>query len=202
MTNSRKAGQIIKAKHSQKIGKLLSSTALAMTGLLTLAAHPAQALDALATPTGEQVVGGSATFNRPQTGTLDINQSTNRVVIDWDSFNIGTNATTTFIQPGKGSLAVNRVTGNHEDPTQILGTLNSNGTIMVLDKNGVLFGKNATLNVGGIVASTGDVDNAAVMRGDSKLIFSNFGGWLRRQRRHNQCCGRRPRRVRFADHCE
>ena len=162
------------SSRKNKLGNLLSTTTLAATTLLAMAAHPAQALDALTTPTGEQVVGGSATFTRPDAGTLNVNQGTNRVVINWDSFNIGTGATTQFYQPGRGSLAINRVTGNHEDPTQILGTLKSNGNIMVLDKNGVLFGKNATINVGGIIASTGDINNKAAMH-DKKLTLGNFG---------------------------
>ena len=140
-----------------KLSKFLATTTLAAAGMAVMA-HPARALDALATPTGEQVVGGSASFDRPAAGQLNINQSTQRVVINWDSFNIGTNATTQFIQPNSSALAVNRVVGAGEDPAQILGTLKANGQVMVLDRYGVLFGDHSTINVGGIIASTGDVD--------------------------------------------
>ena len=47
------------------------------------------------------------------------------------------------------------------DPTNILGRLNSNGALFILDENGVFFGENAVLNVGSIVASTGDILNQA-----------------------------------------
>ncbi len=160
---------------SRKLMSLLSTTTFAAAGLLAMSSHPARALDEMATPTGEQVVGGSASFDRPDIGQLNIQQNTNRVVINWDSFNIGTKGKTEFFQPGSGSLAVNRVTGNHADPTQILGTLKANGRIMVLDRNGVFFGKDSVINVGGIIASTGDVDTDAVMRGDSRLELGNFG---------------------------
>jgi filamentous hemagglutinin family protein len=153
--------------------KFLSTSAITLG--LALVASNAYALDDLATPTGEVVVGGAATFDRPSEGMLNINQSTDRVVIDWDSFNIGGKATTEFFQPNSGSLAVNRVMSRGSDPTQILGTLKANGQVMVLDRNGVLFGTNAKIDVGGIVASTGDVDNAAVMNGDRKLTLGNFG---------------------------
>src|ERR1035437_7655772 len=154
---------------------LFSTTALVAAGLVALSTQPAFAVGDLETPTGGQVVGGSATITLPQAGQLDINQSSNRTVINWNTFNIGQSATTQFFQPGSGSLAVNRVTGAGSDPAQILGTLKANGQVMVLDRNGVLFGKDATINVGGIIASTGDIDTSSVMNGDSKLVLDNFG---------------------------
>ncbi|WP_435640265.1 right-handed parallel beta-helix repeat-containing protein [Micavibrio aeruginosavorus] len=156
------------------VNKFLSTSALTL-GLIASASATANAMDANTTPTGEQVVAGSANFDRPDTSTLNINQNTDRVVINWDSFDIGSNAKTEFFQPGSGSLAVNRVTGRNSDPTQILGTLKANGRVMVLDRNGVVFGAGSRVDVGGIVASTGDVNDDAVMRGDTKLELSNFG---------------------------
>lgn len=153
--------------------KFLSTTALTL-GLMALGV-PAMAMDDFTTPTGEQVVGGAASFDRPAAGTLNVNQSTDRVVINWGSFNIGKSGKTEFFQPNAGSLAVNRVTGADNNPTQILGTLKGNGRIMVLDRNGIFFGADAVLDVGSIVASTGDVDNNAIMRGDSVLTLNNFG---------------------------
>ncbi len=152
---------------------LMATTAMA-AGLIA-GAHQARALDGLATPAGEHVVGGAATFDRAAPGQLTINQGTDRAVINWDSFNIGKSATTQFVQPSSKSLAVNRVIGGHSDPTQILGTLKANGNIMVLDKNGILFGRDSRIDVGGIVASTGDVDTASIMGGGSKIDLHDFG---------------------------
>lgn len=154
----------------------LSTTALAAAGLVALYATPAKAIDDYTTPTGENVVGGSASFSRPSQGLLNIDQHGNRVVINWDSFNIGAKAKTEFFQPSSSSLAVNRVTGDHADPTQILGTLKANGRLMVLDRNGVFFGAGATIDVGGIIASTGDVDTAAVMSGADVFDVTGVGG--------------------------
>lgn len=161
--------------------RLLSTTTLnrsiklvVATGAMALSAAPAWAVDDLATPVGEAVVGGAASFERPEAGQLNIHQSTDRVVINWDSFNIGKNASTQFYQPGSGSLAVNRVTGSNQDPTQILGSLKANGRVMVLDRNGVFFGPNSRVDVGGIIASTGDVDTASVMNGDAVLQLKNI----------------------------
>lgn len=161
---------------TRKLSRLLATTALAAASLVAMGTSAkADPVDALETPAGEQVVGGAATFDRPDPGVLNINQSTDRVVIDWQSFNIGEKAKTEFFQPSSSALAVNRVVGKGEDPAQILGTLKANGKVMVLDKNGVLFGKNAVIDVNSIVASTGDVDTQSVMNGDTKIELKNFG---------------------------
>jgi filamentous hemagglutinin family protein len=143
------------------------------TALITSIAlmHPAKsyAVGPLETPTGQTVVGGAATFANPVAGQLNINQSTDRVIINWNSFNIGANATTQFKQPKSSSLAVNRVLSPGTDPTQILGTLKANGRVMVLDRNGVIFQPGSTVNVGSIIASTGDVSNATVMSAATKI---------------------------------
>lgn len=151
-----------------KLATLLTTTAMTAAGLVA-AASPARALDDFATPTGEHVVGGAASFDRPAEGALNVFQNTQRVVINWDSFNIGAKAKTEFFQPNSSSLAVNRVTGAGTDPTQILGSLKANGQLMVLDRNGVFFGRDAQIDVGGIIASTGDVDPAAVMSGADRI---------------------------------
>lgn len=135
------------------------------------------ALDNHALPSGGVVTGGSASFDYSNPGQLHVHQGTDRAVIDWDSFNIGRDALTEFHQPSASSLVVNRVTGNG-DPTQILGALRANGNVMVLDRNGVIFGQNSRVDVGGIIVSTGDVNTARVMNGDATLQISgaNTGG--------------------------
>ena len=152
---------------------------LLTTALFLMPSAQALAVDHLATPGGETVVAGAATFDRPAAGQLDVNQTTNRAIINWDHFDIGKDAATRFNQPGTNSLAVNRVTGAGDDPTKILGRLEANGRVMVLDRNGVLFGKTATVDVGGIIASTGDVSNADVTDGNSQIeIFDADQGFV------------------------
>lgn len=150
-------------------------TTLAVAGLI-IGSTPgvAFAIDVGATPQDGKVVAGSADFSNPSLNNLIINQKTQRVVIDWESFNIGTQASTEFKQPKSSSLAINRVTGKSGDPTQILGTLNSNGRVMVLDSNGVLFGKTARIDVGGIIASTGSIDVNQVMSGTETINITNI----------------------------
>lgn len=141
-----------------------------------LHASPAWPLDDNALPSGGNVVGGSASFDYSTANELHVHQSSDRAVIDWDSFNVGENALTQFHQNNASSIVVNRVTGSG-DPTQILGSLKANGIVMVLDRDGVIFGEGSRVDVGGIVASTGTIDTAAFMdSGSVHLSDIDTGG--------------------------
>lgn len=133
----------------------------------------AMAIESNALPSGGTVVGGSAGFDYTIPNELHIQQHTDRTVINWDSFNIGQNALTQFHQNSSSSIAVNRVTGAGIDPTQILGTLKANGIVVVLDRNGVIFGQNSVVDVGGIIASTGNIDDQSFLNGDSFLSLKD-----------------------------
>ncbi|HRK98751.1 MAG TPA: filamentous hemagglutinin N-terminal domain-containing protein [Alphaproteobacteria bacterium] len=161
----------MKAKVS--LSRLMVSTAIIAVGAAWLST-PSFAVD-LELPTNPNVVGGVSSVATPSAGVMNITQSTGRAVIDWDSFNIGEDASVQFFQPGSNSLAVNRVISAGINPTRILGELKANGRVMVLDRNGVLFGANSVVDVVGIVASTGDVTNASVMSGATILTLSDFG---------------------------
>ena len=113
-------------------------------------------------PTGK-VTAGSATITNTVPGTLVINQNTGNVVINWQSFNIAAGETVQFVQPDSNSVALNRVTG--ADPSSILGNLNANGKVFLVNPNGILFGKGASVNVGGLVGSTLGISDQDFMAG-------------------------------------
>jgi fibronectin-binding autotransporter adhesin len=148
---------------------LLGSVAIAALILGSLP-RPADAASATV-PQGGTVIAGQATFAYGN-NSLTVNQTSTRTVIDWSSFNVGAKSTATFIQPTASSIAVNEVTGT--DPATILGTLKSNGQVFILDPNGVLFGKTAKVDVGGLVASTGQIDHSAFMSGGSTLDITGM----------------------------
>jgi filamentous hemagglutinin family protein len=152
---------------------LLSTTAITAIGMMSVAT-PAFAIDAGELPTGGSVASGEAGFS--YTGNqLDVNQTSNNVVIDWATFNIGGDATTQFNQPGSSSIAVNRV--GDVNPSQILGSLRANGQVVLLNSNGVFFGQNSTVNVSGLLVSTGQVDADAFMN-DGTINLSNVNSNL------------------------
>ena len=81
-----------------------------------------------------------------------IRQLTDRAIVDWQSFSIGGNESVLFLQPSDLSVILNRVTGG--DPSSILGRLEANGNVFLINPNGILFGPNSVVNVGGLVASS------------------------------------------------
>lgn len=135
--------------------------------LLTLPLSPALAAadSALETPVAAHLPDGveyTHAQGSPHIRTLRQDANTPRAVIDWQSFNIGEDATVIFDQQaGNNSITVNRVVGGGTDPSNILGKLAANGTVVILDSNGVIFGKSAVIDVGGIVASTGTLADTA-----------------------------------------
>ena len=108
----------------------------------------AQAVPTL--PTGLQVAQGQASAVT-KGNQLTITNS-NGAILNWSSFSIGAANAVNFVQPSSTSQVLNRVTGN--DPSQILGSLSSNGRVWLLNPNGVLFGQGAQVNVAGLVTST------------------------------------------------
>lgn len=78
-------------------------------------------------------------------------------ILDWQSFSIDANHGVHFQQQDAASQVLNRVTGN--DPSQIFGSLTSNGNVWLINPHGVLFGEGARVDVGGLVASTLDISN-------------------------------------------
>ena len=119
---------------------------------------------AVAGPNGGTVVGGSATIQGAGTGTVTINQSSQKAIINWNTFDIGNGETTTFNQPNSSSIALNRVVGGL-GPTQLLGTLLANGQVFVINGDGILIGPNAVINTAGFLATTNDIRDADFMAG-------------------------------------
>ncbi len=121
-------------------------------------------------PTGGQVVAGSASVG--QSGaTMTINQSSQRAVIDWQTFNVGAAATVRFNQPSASSVTLNRVLDSN--PSQIYGRVTANGQLFFTNPNGVYFGPNSSVDVGGLVATTHSISNTDFMAG--KAAFSRDG---------------------------
>ena len=122
-----------------------------------------------ANPGGASVVRGQVAFTRPDAATFNITNSPG-AIINWQQFSIAPGETTRFIQQGAGSAVLNRVTG--QDPSRILGSLQSNGRVFLINPNGVIFGQNAVVNTAGLIASTLDIANRDFING--RLHFSDL----------------------------
>jgi filamentous hemagglutinin family protein len=134
---------------------LLATTALSAS----LCAWPVLA----AGPEGETVAAGNAAISRPDGQTTTINQFSQRAIVDWRQFHVSEDHTVNFIQPGADAVILNRINGG--EASRIMGTLNANGTVMLVNPDGILFGPNSRIDVGGLVATTHDIANDDFMMG-------------------------------------
>lgn len=117
-------------------------------------------------PTGGQIAGGSGEIS--QSGNvMTIHQATSKMAVDWQSFSIGAGHTVNFVQPNASSVALNRVLGS--DVSVIQGALNANGQVFLINPNGVLFSPSAQVNVGGIIATTLNMNTSDFMAGNYKF---------------------------------
>ncbi len=126
---------------------------------------------ALAGPTGGVVTGGEGVIEQAGTETT-ITQGTDRLSIDWDSFNIGSDERVQFIQPSQSSVALNRIVGN--GGSQILGQIDANGHVILVNPNGIFFGRNSSVNVGGLIASGLQINPDDFINGN--LVFEGLEG--------------------------
>lgn len=112
-------------------------------------------------PVGPSVVHGTASIASAG-NTMTITNSPN-AILNWQGFSIGAQQGVYFQQQNAASQVLNRVVGN--DPSQILGSLGSNGQVWLLNPHGVLFGQNARVDVASLVAGTLDISNADFLAG-------------------------------------
>ena len=133
-----------------------------------------------ANPENGVVVAGMAEIGEGLDGHLAISQSSNRAIINWESFSIAHGELTQFLQPGADSALLNRVIA--DNPSAIHGALQANGKIFLINPAGIMVGPTGAIDVNGFVASTLDVPDASFMAGGDMIFsgasengVSNFG---------------------------
>ncbi|WP_444920791.1 filamentous hemagglutinin N-terminal domain-containing protein [Microbulbifer sp. CnH-101-G] len=126
---------------------------------------------AYAGPEGGVVTGGKGTID-VDGKTTTIDQTTDLLSIDWDSFNLSPEELVKFLQPDSSSIVLNRILG--QDPSTIHGSIEANGHVILVNPRGVLFTETATVNVGAITASGLDMSPEDFMNGD--FIFQGEDG--------------------------
>lgn len=94
--------------------------------------------------------------------TLIINQEDRRVILNWDSFNIGLGYSVHFQQPVGGS-ALNKIWDSN--PTVIMGKLTSTGEVILENTNGVFFGSTARVEAGRFVATALSLSKETYLKG-------------------------------------
>ncbi len=101
---------------------------------------------------------------------LSVNQKVDKLIANWDSFSVAAGERVIFNQPSSSSIALNRVIGTKASDIQ--GRIDANGQVFLVNPNGVLFGRGAQVNVGGLVASTLDITDAEFNGNSSRYRFT------------------------------
>jgi filamentous hemagglutinin family protein len=124
-------------------------------------------------PVGGQVVAGQAQI--AQAGArMDVTQASARAVIDWQSFNLGSQAQLNFQQPSAGSVVLNRVLDGNA--SQIFGRITANGQVFLSNPAGIYFSPTAQADVGALVATTHGIGNTDFMAGQTTFTRQGATG--------------------------
>ncbi len=148
--------------------KAVVAAGVSLLGLLCQA--PAFAL-----PNGATVVAGNASLHTSADGKhMNIDQQSGKLITNWNEFSVSGDERVSFHQPGQDSIALNRVIGTHGSDIQ--GRIDANGKVFLVNPNGVVFGKSAQVNVGGLVASSQNIADKDFLDGNYRFAGSSSAG--------------------------
>lgn len=113
---------------------------------------------------------------------VNIQQQQQQAMLEWNTFNIGRETTVRFDQSAGGEsagswIAFNRITDPSGNPTQILGSIEAQGQVYVINQNGIIFGGGSVVNTHTLVASSLPINDNLIARGllnnpDAQFLFS------------------------------
>jgi filamentous hemagglutinin family protein len=109
----------------------------------------------------------------PRYDKMIIDQHRPKVILNWDSFNVGKENTVQFKQPDASSVALNRI--YQGDPSQILGHITANGQIYLVNNNGFVFGKDSVVDANTLVASALNISDDTFKKGIIRVFDDNRG---------------------------
>src|SRR3989338_3985926 len=146
-------------------GRFLNTTACIVA--VTAFAH-----DSFAAPEGSLIVGGAALVTQAGADTV-LQQSSNRAIIRWNSFDVAQHEKVTFQQPSENSVTVNRITDTKS--SRIDGNISANGKLVMINPNGIVFGATSRVDVGSLVATTSDIDDDVAFMAGGPANFTKSG---------------------------
>lgn len=113
---------------------------------------------------------------------VTVKQTAQQALLNWETMNVGKNTTLKFDQSaGKTSsgqwIAFNKINDPSGNPTQILGSIQAEGQIYVINKNGIIFGGSSQVNAHALVATSLPVNSNLINRGllnnpDQQFLFT------------------------------
>jgi filamentous hemagglutinin family protein len=104
---------------------------------------------------------------------VSVQQTQAQAILNWQTFNVGQQTDLSFNQQSSSWVVLNRVNDPNANPTQILGSISAPGTVLIINRNGVIFGGGSQINVGNLVAAAANMtDNQFLTDG----IYSSTSG--------------------------
>jgi filamentous hemagglutinin family protein len=154
----RTSGNLMSAQPSRR--ETLSASRFAIA--LAICLSPGIPLSVFSNPGGANIRQGDIRIQQGA-NSLRVIQRSGRGVIDWNSFSIQHGQTTRFVQPNARAATLNRVTGG--TVSRIDGNIRANGSVFLLNPNGVLVGRTGSIDAAGFTASTLDISDQDFMSG-------------------------------------
>ncbi|MGJ7543782.1 filamentous haemagglutinin family protein [Variovorax sp. LT1R16] len=91
--------------------------------------------------------------------TVDIQQTGDKAILNWETFNVGKNTTVDFQQNADWAV-LNRVNDPSARPSRILGQIKGDGTVLLVNRNGVVFDGTSQVNVRNLVAAAARISDS------------------------------------------
>ena len=142
----------------------LCITTIAITLLLIPHHH------ATSQPQLDTITSGTATIQQEAT-TTTITQTSHSTTLNWNSYNINQGHTITYNQPSTSSIAINNI--KDTNPSQILGNINANGRIILLNPNGFYIGPNSTISANTFIAAAANLQQTTYNQNTNTLTLNN-----------------------------
>ena len=140
--------------------------ALPITLFFTFHAGPGYA-----DPKGGVVTAGEGNISVPNETTTQVNQISQNLIVNWESFNVDAHEVVEFNQPNVSAQVLNRIFD--QNPSQILGTITAQGKVLLVNPNGVFINETARVSVGSLIVSGLDISEPEFMAGKQKFINAN-----------------------------
>ncbi|UAY74303.1 YDG domain-containing protein [Pseudoxanthomonas sp. X-1] len=171
---------VVAAEISRRRGKRSGTVVRAAAAAIAIGSVPlsAYAVDPGTLPSGAQIAAGNAQLGQ-QGAHLTVHQDSQRLILNWNSFDIGDQASVRFEQPNSSAIALNRVLGG--TTSQVLGELSGNGQVWLVNPNGVYFGKGAQVDVGGLLVSSLGISDSDFLAGRARFAATGAAGAVRNE---------------------
>ncbi|WP_052765379.1 filamentous haemagglutinin family protein [Pandoraea apista] len=95
---------------------------------------------------------------------VNIAQTADKAILNWETFNVGRNTSVNFAQQSDWA-ALNRVNDPNARPSQIQGQIHGDGTVLILNRNGVIFGGTSQVDTRNLVVAAARMSDAQFQTG-------------------------------------